>query len=357
MDWHKFKIAYLHGRPGPHWISGAFASSINAEFHFIDEIARWHDLALPSWKRYVRWMKSALYFPYEKFDVVFLDGPHIWPPFGKLIRGVKVPLIPRIANETLYFLYSNYIKGLTKRVYLYALSHYDALIVASKMLERLARYLLGNRCPPLFTTFNGVPDDKLAHLVPKPALESKVVLLIAHGTGGWRTYYKGLDVWVETIQRAARQIKGLEGWVVGRWEEAEKARLLAAFPDAPVRFLGAMEDMSSIFSQASLYLHLGRGEAWGIAIMEAMAAGIPSIVSEWTGAREAVEQVWLEGVVPLSAEKAAEAVVHYFNLSEAEKKILSEKSATLIREKYRLSQAIAHFQASFAEALRVVGLR
>ncbi len=356
MDWHELKIAYLHGRPGPHWISRAFASSIKAEFHFIDEVARWHDLSLPSWIRYARWLKNALYFPYNKFDIIFLDGPHIWPPIGKLIRGIKIPIIPRIANETLFFLHSNYLKGLTKKGYLYALSHYDALIVAGKMQARLAQILLGNQCPPTFTTFNGVPDEKLASLVPQANTDSRVVLMIAHGPGGWRTWYKGLDLWIETLHLASQQIKGLEGWVIGQWDETEKACLLKAFPGVPVRFLGVMDDMSSIFPQVSLYLHLGRGEAWGIAVMEAMAAGIPAIVSEWTGAAEVVEQVWPEGIVPLSAEKATEAVVRYFSLSEAEKKALSEKSATLIREKYRLSQAIAYFQASFAEAIKVVGL-
>jgi glycosyltransferase involved in cell wall biosynthesis len=117
-----------------------------------------------------------------------------------------------------------------------------------------------------------------------------------------------------------------------------------------------MDDIYSVLPQASLYLHLARGEAWGVAILEAMAAGLPAIVSEWTGAAEAVEQVWPEGVVPLSVEKATEAVVRYFSLTETEKRALSEKSATLIREKYRLSQAIAGFQSAFAEALKVVGL-
>jgi hypothetical protein len=88
MDWHKLKIAYLHGRPGPHHMSKALAQAISAEFHFIDEFARWHDLPLPAWKRY------------------------------------------RLANETLYFLYANYYHPITKRGYIYALSHYNALITS-----------------------------------------------------------------------------------------------------------------------------------------------------------------------------------------------------------------------------------
>jgi len=259
-------------------------------------------------------------------------------------------------NETLYFLYANYYHPITKRGYIYALSHYNALITSGKMQQNLARAVLGSKCPPTFRTINGIPDEKLNSIPVKNSHAEPVVLLIAHGTGGWRTYYKGLDLWIEVIQRAAQQVKGLEGWIIGQWDDTEKERLLTAFPGAPVRFLGAMDDVYSVLPQASLYLHLARGEAWGVAILEAMAAGIPAIVSEWTGAAEAVEQVWPEGVVPLSVEKATEAVVRYFSLTETEKRALSEKSATLIREKYRLSQAIAGFQSAFAEALKVVGL-
>lgn len=354
MEWPK--VAFLHGRPGPHWAHGAFAKALEAEFIYIDAYARWHDRADWASIRYSKWLVNALAFPYKKYEALFVEGSHVWPPFSAKFLGHR-PCYALIDNEMPYFLWSGYLKGLSRWGLLQSIARYTGLFIIGHMQARMLRSLLAQKMPPHWILYNGVSDKYLAERRPNPPSKRPVVLLIAHGPGGWRTYYKGLDVWVETIQRAARQIKGLEGWVVGRWEEAEKVRLLEAFPDAPVRFLGAMADMSSVFSQASLYLHLGRGEAWGIAIMEAMAAGIPAIVSEWTGAAEVVEQVWPEGVVPLSAEKAAEAVVHYFNLSEAEKKILSEKSAALIREKYRLSQAIAHFQTSFAEALRAVGLR
>jgi glycosyltransferase involved in cell wall biosynthesis len=334
MVWERLKIAYLHGRPGPHWISSAFAESIGAEFYFIDESARWHDLDLPASKRYLRWLQNALRFPYRDFDAVLLDGPHIWPPLGKLIHRTNVPVIPRIANETLYFLYSGYLKGWKAKLMRHAFSRYDAFIVASKMQARLAKAILHERCPPVFTTFNGVPDQKIAPVHSPKSLSSRRILLIAHGPGGWRTWYKGLDLWIETIGKLSYHLPGVEGWVVGQWHGAEIQRLSGLYPKAPVRFLGPVEDVRGVIEECGVYLHLGRGEAWGIAILEAMAMGVPAIVSEWTGAAEAVEQVWAEGIVPLSSDAAAEAVLRYFSLSEAEKRALSEKSQTLIREKY-----------------------
>jgi glycosyltransferase involved in cell wall biosynthesis len=356
MDWHKLKIAYLHGRPGPHHMSKALAQAISAEFHFIDEFARWHDLPLPAWKRYVRWMQNAWHFPYEDFDAIFLDGPHVWPPIGKLLRRIHTPLIPRLANETMYFLYSGYLNGWKANLMKYAFAHYDAFIAAGQMEARLAEAVLGEKCPPVFTTINGIPDEKVENARPKKDFSSPTVLLIAHGASGWRTFYKGLDLWMATLERVAARFPHIKGWVVGHWDPAEIQRLFQLYPRSPVEFLGSLSDIQPILQKAGLYLHLGRGDAFPNVVLEVMAAGLPAIVSEWTGAAEAVEQVWPEGVVPLSVEKATEAVVRYFSLTETEKRALSEKSATLIREKYRLSQAIAGFQSAFAEALKVVGL-
>ena len=353
MKWPK--TAFLHGRPGPHWIHGAFAKGMEAEFAYVDAWPRWHDKRESAPIRYAKWLLNALTFPYKKYEVLLVEGPHIWPPFGAKYLGHR-PCYALIGNETPYFLWSGYLKGLSRWGLLESIVRYTGLFIIGHMQTRLLRALLNQRMPVHWILYNGVSDERLAKRLATPPLSRPIALLIAHGPGGWRTWYKGLDLWIETLHLASQQIKGLEGWVIGQWDETEKARLLKAFPGVPVRFLGVMDDMSSIFPQVSLYLHLGRGEAWGIAVMEAMAAGIPAIVSEWTGAAEVVEQVWPEGIVPLSAEKATEAVVRYFSLSEAEKKSLSEKSATLIREKYRLSQAIAYFQASFAEAIKVVGL-
>src|SRR5688500_10597688 len=38
------RIAFVHGRPGPHPTHTALAKAINAEFMFVDRILRYHDL-------------------------------------------------------------------------------------------------------------------------------------------------------------------------------------------------------------------------------------------------------------------------------------------------------------------------
>ncbi len=354
MHWPK--AVFLEGRPAAHWIHRAYAQSVGAELRYIDEWARWHDLNLPAYKRYWRWFQCGAAFPYEDYEVVLVEGPHVWPPVAKQVRAKKTPVIGLLDNETLFFLHSRYLPRLSHWGLLQALRRYDALIVIGQMQAELLRMLLGRHTPPTFVGFNGVPDKILA-APPQYNPHSSIILLVAHGPGGFRTWYKGLDLWLETLSKVSLYRPQIEGWVVGDWAPEEIERLRRVYPNVSVRFWGAQSELVPFFTQAGLYLHLGRGEAYGITVLEAMALGVPAMVSEWTGAKEVVAQVWPKGTVPLSAERAAEAVLRFFDLSAAEKQHISEASATLIRESYRHTQAIEAFQRAFLEACQVVGLR
>ncbi|RMF46287.1 MAG: glycosyltransferase [Bacteroidetes bacterium] len=343
-------IAFLHGRPGPHPIHRAFAEAVGASFHYVDFAARWHDIPLPAAIRYWRWAWNAFRFPYRRYRAVLVEGPHVWPPFGGKAYGV--PTFSLVDNETLYFLQAGFYKKRVKWGLLQALRRYDALLVIGEMQAQLAHHLLGKRCPPVYVGFNGVAEERLeAFRKLRPSLEVPIVLFIGHGGASWRTYYKGLDLFVEVMARLRAHLPHVEGWVVGRWAEAEQEALLRRYPEAPVRFLGPTEQIQGILGQAALYFHPGRGEAYGIAVLEAMAAGVPAMVSEWTGAREAVQRVWPEGVLPLSAQAMTQAILRYFALPLAERRAIGERSRTLVHTHYTASQAIQRFQAIFHQAL------
>jgi glycosyltransferase involved in cell wall biosynthesis len=70
---------------------------------------------------------------------------------------------------------------------------------------------------------------------------------------------------------------------------------------------------------------LGRGEAFGVSISEAMAAGIPCIVSNQTGAMEFVEKISSKMVIGQDISTAEEMVKNYFLLKGDEKRKLSKK--------------------------------
>ncbi len=57
-----------------------------------------------------------------------------------------------------------------------------------------------------------------------------------------------------------------------------------------------------------------------------MLAGVPCVVSELTGAKEAVARVGSDFVIPAEAKATADAITDYFKLPLEEKKNLSERS-------------------------------
>ncbi|MEN2993674.1 MAG: glycosyltransferase, partial [Bacteroidia bacterium] len=208
-------------------------------------------------------------------------------------------------------------------------------------------------CPPLYVLFNGVAEDRLERLLKvKPNLEGTRIVFIANGPEGWRMHYKGLDLFMATLTQVKKRLPQVEGVVVGEWTEREKTRLKQLYPEASVQFVGAIKNIEQVLEKGALYFHPARGEAWGVAIQEAMAAGLPAIVSEWTGASEVVEQIWSQGIVPLDPQQAAQQILEYFSLSPREKQIISEKGRTLIASSYTRKKALEHFQKLFYQAFR-----
>jgi len=56
-----------------------------------------------------------------------------------------------------------------------------------------------------------------------------------------------------------------------------------------VRFLGARRDVAPIIRTADVFAHPARFDVWGLAVAEAMASGLPVVVSRATGASELVD--------------------------------------------------------------------
>jgi glycosyltransferase involved in cell wall biosynthesis len=69
--------------------------------------------------------------------------------------------------------------------------------------------------------------------------------------------------------------------LVGGGEGLEKARWLAQHGEASgkIHFLGARSDARRLLGMADFYIHPGRGEGFGLAVVEAMLAGVPVIAA------------------------------------------------------------------------------
>lgn len=155
--------------------------------------------------------------------------------------------------------------------------------------------------PKLETIFNGIDVSKYAHLSrPSKASGNKLVVLSAGRLSEPKNYANCL--------RAIKQLPldgSFEYWIAGKGELEtqlkEEARELGL--EQTVRFLGFREDLPELLAQADIFLSPSKWEGFGLSIVEAMAAGLPVVVSVIPGIAEVVDKtsnsaLWVDPASP-----------------------------------------------------------
>ncbi|MHB0976076.1 MAG: glycosyltransferase [Candidatus Aquicultorales bacterium] len=147
----------------------------------------------------------------------------------------------------------------------------------------------------------------------KPALDSHDILLI----GGGSSHMKGLDVAISCVSLLKRKFAGARLHVLGFSTEDQ-------IPG--VAFYGPVEDIKPFMEKCSVVIHPGRGEAFGLGVVEGMLAGLVPFVSEWTGAKLPVSRVSGEFVIDVSPKAFAYSIERFWRSQLAEKQRLSDSS-------------------------------
>ncbi|MBA2347915.1 MAG: glycosyltransferase family 4 protein [Solirubrobacterales bacterium] len=354
------KVRYLHGRPGAHPAHARLAEAVGGEFEFVDFRLRWQDQSRSRLRTVASWLVCAATLPRRREHGVFLvDNLHISPVVMKLLflrRDQKI--VVHLGSHTLYFLQSHAFSYPVARLHRWALRNYDALLCEGDMAAEIAKDLLGDDCPPAYRTFIGPPADKVAGLRSiDPDLERRSILFVGSGPAEFRMHYKGLDLMVQAFALAAKADPALEFHVVGDWGADIVRRCTAGLCDAAtarITFHGPSMAVDEWYRASSIYLHAARGDAFPLASIEAMHAGLIPIVSEWTGTREIVRQLDPRLVAPLEPSAIAERILWVAGLDSKEKRELSRRGRELIAP-YTAEAADDHYRRTFAIMCSQIG--
>ena len=92
---------------------------------------------------------------------------------------------------------------------------------------------------------------------------------------------KALDVFVRAVNAS-----GAAGWICGDGPERERVASLAR--GTTVQLLGYRDDIADIFAAADVFALPAVGEAYGIAVVEALQAGLPVVATDAGAVREIV---------------------------------------------------------------------
>lgn len=330
-----------------------FAELVNAEFHFVDFKMRWQDREKSMLYRITSWFVCAFSFPSKKkYDIFLVDNLHFMPVLMKTFRLLnrRQKIVAHLGSHTLYFIYAHRFSKPIEYIHIQALKRYDALICEGKMAAALVKEILGHKAPKLYTVINGIPAEHFPKQISVD-FKHKNILFIGHGTGYERMWYKGLDIMIEAFAIANKKDNELSFTIVGEWDKELQIELLKKNNlegNEAISFVDETPHLNKYINKSALYLHCARGEAYGLTILIAMSYGLPALISDWTGAKEVIEQVDNHFITTLNAEQIAFKINWYFNLSEANKKVFSEKFKK-ISHSYTEEKALDNFKENFLQ--------
>jgi glycosyltransferase involved in cell wall biosynthesis len=178
---------------------------------------------------------------------------------------------------------------------------------------------------------------------------------VAIGTVAQVAHRKGIDILMETARILLRERRDLVFLIAGPegTGEAEFGRGIRALAEEPelrghVRFLGPRSDIPDFLASLDLFLLPTRAEPFGIALIEAMAAGVPVIASRVGGIPEILSSPEIGRMVdPIAPEAFARAIREILALPDRGRGMA---------EKARLSVAQRFDIASTAERLKRIYL-
>ena len=303
----------------PHYSHAELAKAINADFFPAPKLVSGPKNIAQKMIGMVSILHSVFVIP-KGYKVYLCEGTYIFPALAKKIGLIKKEslIIDILASPMVYYLNTGVIDGLEKKFALDLLKYVNGFICIGKMEEKLIKNLIPNARTMITYPF---PRPELRTKLLKqshrtPNFDSHKILMIGKGNA----YYKGIDILSAAFKIVKEKFPNSELEIVG------EAKWLKSYGDNDrnIKILGFVKDIISIMKSSSLYVHLGRGDAFPVSSMEAMLAGLPTIVSNETGTKEIVKEVSKNLIVPLNVNEVAKRIEWYFRLKKDEKNKLSK---------------------------------
>jgi glycosyltransferase involved in cell wall biosynthesis len=150
------------------------------------------------------------------------------------------------------------------------------------------------------------PGVDLGRWTPAPPPEGEPRALVLAALAPW----KRQDLALEVAARVPGLRLELAGAPIVADEFVRALEARAAAPDLAgrVTFLGALDDPRPALARAHCLLHCADAEPWGLALVEALAAGRPVVAADAAGPREIVADGAGRLFAPGDANAAAEAL-------------------------------------------------
>lgn len=239
---------------------------------------------VPFWKRYivtgidVFCSLSLLRRLMRESDLVHLHFPLPLGVSVLMVRAlVKRPLVVTVHGNADVYELPRALEPVTRAI----LKRADVVVSVSEDLGQYLRNVMG--VPNVTVIPNGVDVDQFR---PGRDLRSSLTLFSVSRL----VERKNIHVLIAAAERLVREGAALTLVIAGTGPEEERIRRLAAQSSGSVRFIGFIDEASkrSLLSESDVFVQLSIREGLSIATLEALASGVPCVVSNLPGVREPI---------------------------------------------------------------------
>ena len=244
-----------------------------------------------------------------------------------------------------------------EKVKRYGLESADGVIAISKQVEQ-ALIAGGVAQESVRTVYSGlqlpkdVPAADRTTVCRALGLPIDAVLL---GTVAHVFPRKGYDVMLRALPRIIQEVAAAHYVIVGTGEDAYERQLKALAVrlgiEDHVHFVGFQDDVTPYLSALSLYVHPARMEGFGIAVVEALAAGKAVVATRVGGLPEVVDHGSTGLLVPADHPEELTAAILLLLHDDVRRKAMGERGAQVARERFNVTASVSAVQRLYAQVL------
>ncbi|HVS82279.1 MAG TPA: glycosyltransferase family 4 protein [Pyrinomonadaceae bacterium] len=206
---------------------------------------------------------------------------------------------------------------------------------------------------------NGVDLDRFAKTKEGDSVErQKTGARHCVGTIGELAPIKGQETFLRAAAIVSSRRDDVDFIIAGedKARTGENRRLLERMVDElelreRVRITGWADDVAELLRSFDVFVSSSRSESFGIAIIEAMANGVPVVSTMTAGAREIIDEDKTGRLVPIGdAEALAEAICELLNDPKTRER-LATNALRMVSERFSLDRMVARTEQVYQEVL------
>lgn len=270
-------------------------------------------------------------------------------PTPRLLLEEHGRFFPEVENRKRAWFNRWIVKSLTHRV----------VAVSEDVRERLRRYE-GLQHQAIAVVYNGVAPDPPLDAATRTALRREWGFTpedFVIGTVGRFDPIKNLPLLVNSLARAGTEMPNIRGLLVGDGPELGATRdLIERLRLADrVRLTGFREDARTLVQCMDLFVLSSFSEGTSMALLEAMAAGVPVTVTAVGGNPEVVAKDQTGWVVPSdSVEALTDALLDAANNPE-KRRAFAHAGQRCFEERFSFGRMIETYRRIYSDMLKRIG--